>query len=59
MDRCKYCEVKLENRNNLLESDYEFEVYIGGDNYLVHQDEEAQVIEIKINYCPMCGKKLE
>lgn len=51
---CEYCETLVDNRKNLLECEY-FEIYIDG-NGSVTDDESC--VEAKINYCPMCGRKL-
>ena len=57
-DECKYCEVDVNDRKSLLqiETDYwDFDIYIDGNNNLTHND---KLDDNKINYCPMCGRKL-
>jgi hypothetical protein len=66
MKECKYC--REVDTKALLELDYidqeayheEYELYVvigieGGSLSAWHKDEHS----IKINYCPMCGRKLE
>ena len=57
-DECKYCEVDVDDRENLLqiETDYwDFNIYIDDNNNLTHNDKFE---DNKINYCPMCGRRL-
>lgn len=60
---CNYC-----NRNKSLFIDKKLnnpnlkEVYIENDGNLAivpYLSEDTETVQIKINYCPMCGKKLE
>ena len=51
---CEYCETLVDNRKNLLECEY-FEIYIDGNGNIT---EDEYCVENKINYCPMCGRKL-
>lgn len=58
IEKCKYCEGEINDRLNLLEFEDDFAeimVYIDGKNNLT---ESAYNTKIKINYCPICGKRL-
>lgn len=48
---CEYCEGKVDFRKNLMG-----EIYIDGDNNLT---DDLELEDVKINYYPMCGRKLE
>ena len=55
---CKYCEGEVENIPNLITDecsgcDLEYNVYIGGNR--IHSDFDS----IEINYCPICGRKID
>ena len=55
-DECKYCEVDVDDREMLFvleDSFYECEIYIDGNGNLTDNTSDK-----KINYCPMCGRKL-
>ena len=55
-DECKYCEVDVDDREMLFvleDSFYECEIYIDGNGNLTDN-----ISDNKINYCPMCGRKL-
>ena len=57
-EKCEYCEVDVDDRKSLLvvETDfYNYEIYVDGNNNLTHYD---MFEDNKINYCPMCGRKL-
>lgn len=57
-DKCEYCEVDVDDRKPILErydNDCYFEYfYIDENNHLTNGD----IVHDKINYCPMCGRKL-
>lgn len=55
--KCEYCYGDVENRKQLLTDSFGEEIYIAGYNTLVGGD-NLELDEIKINYCPMCGRKL-
>ena len=48
---CEYCELDVYFRKNLLDG-----IYIDSENFLSN-DYECEAV--KINYCPMCGRKLQ
>ena len=48
---CEYCEGEVDFRKNLMG-----EIYIDGNNNLT---DDIELEDVKINYCPMCGRKLE
>ena len=52
MDECKYCHGNADDRKFLLR---ETGIYIDEDGKL-SDDENCE--DVKINYCPMCGRKL-
>lgn len=54
---CEYCEVDVDDRKNIfiIETDYvDYEIYVDGNNNLSSDFPFGK----KINYCPMCGRKL-
>lgn len=59
---CRYCTGDVEIRENLLiptdriEGYEENDIYIDGGNHICDMYEEFE--SKKINYCPMCGRKL-
>lgn len=53
---CSYCEVEVDARDYLISNGGEG-VYICGNGYLV-ADDELEMGETKIIFCPMCGKRL-
>ena len=66
MEKCKYCELgyplavgKTDDPNN---DDYGITIYnrqyISAYGYDIHGS-GSNGISVKINYCPMCGKRLE
>lgn len=62
MSECKTCGSKGEDSNPILsfKSGY---IYVDG-NYLAYDgwddyNDEPDYNEAKINYCPLCGRKLE
>ena len=57
MEECKYCTGDVEGRKALLGDDFNNVIYISGNNTLVG-DDDLELDEIKINYCPICGNKL-
>lgn len=57
MSDCKYCSGDVDTRNYLISSGSEG-VYIDGNNNLT-ADDEFEFEELKINFCPVCGRKLE
>ena len=52
MDECKYCHGNADDRKFLLR---ETGIYIDEDGRL---SDDANCEDEKINYCPMCGRKL-
>lgn len=60
---CKYCEGDVDDRK-YISKDLELakgniDLYIDGNNLLDISDESGFSISIKINNCPMCGRKLK
>ena len=56
---CEYCEELVDNRKNLLEFEG-LETYIDGLGKLTQNNDNGSFyVEAKINYCPMCGRKLD
>ncbi|ACA57398.1 hypothetical protein FDC45_17875 [Clostridium botulinum] len=58
MGECEYCYGDVDNRRALLTDSFNDDIYISGNNTLVGSD-DLELDEIKINYCPICGRKLE
>ena len=56
---CEYCKL-LSGDRKILEEDGETEVRIGRVNkdYYIEAENNCDYIDIDINYCPFCGKKL-
>lgn len=55
---CEYCEAEVNKRKFILqiETDYwDFNIYIDGNKNLTYDD---MFESNKINFCPMCGRKL-
>lgn len=56
-EKCEYCEVDVDDRMALLTVecyyDSQEKIYIDGNGNLTDNTSEN-----KINYCPMCGRKL-
>lgn len=61
-DKCKYCENNVDDRNYIAEDldllEDKISLYIDGDNLLDVSDTCGFSESVKINYCPMCGRKL-
>lgn len=56
---CEYCDILVDYRKNLLECEG-FEIYIDGLGKLIQNDDNGSFyVEAKINYCPMCWRKLD
>lgn len=55
---CEYCYGDVGNRRVLLVDDFNNEIYISGNNTIIGND-NLELDEIKINYCPMCGRKFD
>ena len=61
-DKCKYCEGDVDDRNyiakdlELLED--KIYLYIDGNGMLNVSNQDGFYDDTKINYCPMCGRKL-
>ena len=55
---CKYCEGKVDDRDNIIDSNTGFIVYIDGNSDLCLQDRDGMEDCTLINYCSMCGRKL-
>jgi len=53
-DICVYCSVDVDSRDYLMGNGSEG-VYIDGNGNLI-ADDELELSDIKINFCPMCGK---
>jgi len=62
MSECKACRPKGEDSNSLM--DFQSgSVYVSG-NHLVYNgwdyyDDQPDDDEVRINYCPLCGRKLD
>jgi len=60
---CNYCDLTKSNweilfRNYNIKSEYGIaEIYFNNSELFV-SDTHANEVSVKINYCPMCGKKL-
>lgn len=52
---CEYCEGSVHDRKNLIDSEKIGLVYITENNFLNVNDEDR----CKINFCPICGKRLK
>ena len=61
-DKCKYCESDVNDRSYVAEDldllEDKISLYIDGDNLLDVSDTCGFSEAVKINYCPMCGRKL-
>lgn len=59
---CKYCQSDNDNmfENELLDGEANVAVQVCFDKLLINASTEMDELEeeIKINYCPMCGRKL-
>ena len=56
---CEYCSSKSEKGNPVILADvYNGMWYIDSENDLCHETEEESNC-LTINYCPMCGEKLD
>lgn len=51
MKNCHYCCRDIDSRNLIMER-----IYINENNFLT--DDEEEIPNFKINFCPICGKKL-
>lgn len=56
MEECIYCEWDVETRDYII-GDGGRGIYIDGNGYLM-PDDDLNMDEIEINFCPMCGRKL-
>lgn len=56
---CKYCELLIGYRE-ILEEDRDLELKIGRVNkdFYLEADTIENNVEVEINYCPFCGRKL-
>lgn len=56
---CEYCKL-LSGDRKILEEDGKTEVAIGRVNkdYYIEVENDYDIIDIDINYCPFCGRKL-
>ena len=56
---CKYCEL-LSGDREILEEDRDLELKIGRVNkdFYLEADTIENNVEVEINYCPFCGRKL-
>lgn len=54
---CKYCTGDINYRKPIMVNEFLDEIYINGNNNLV-SDDCFELEDTKINYCPMCGRKL-
>lgn len=61
MNKCKVCGQKDEDSNPLMRFQYG-RVYVSGDRLVYdgwdYYSDQPDDNEVKINYCPMCGRKL-
>ena len=59
---CKYCEGDLYNKKYLYEDKYgDNTAFINDENEIyvsIREEEYIDEMKFKINYCPMCGRKL-
>lgn len=61
-DKCRYCEGDVDDRKyiardlELLEE--KIDLYIDGNGMLNVSNQDGFYDDTKINYCPMCGRKL-
>ena len=57
---CKYCEL-LSGDREILEEDRDLELKIGRVNkdFYLEADTIENNVEVEINYCPECGRKLK
>lgn len=55
--KCPYCELDNEYRENLMHDVNDNCVCIWDDKLFI-DDGEIEHNKVKINYCPMCGRKL-
>ena len=60
---CKYCEGKYKDKEPLMyKNNSDYAIKINSCNYLEENrvgGQKESIYGIKINYCPMCGRKLE
>lgn len=47
---CKYCEGNVDEREDLMDG-----IYVDANGNLTN---DIELDDVKINYCPMCGRKL-
>lgn len=59
---CKYCEGKYKDKEPLMyKNNSDYVIKINSCNYLEENrvgGQKESIYGIKLNYCPMCGKKL-
>ena len=55
-DKCKYCEVNVEDREALIWVEGHYRIHINENNHI--DSGEYPPDGTKINYCPMCGREL-
>jgi hypothetical protein len=55
-NKCVYCSIEVDSRDYLMNNGCEG-IYIDGNGNLV-ADDELQLSDVKIKFCPICGKKL-
>lgn len=56
MEECIYCEGNVNGRDYLI-GDGGRGIYINENGYLI-ADDPLNMDEIKIEFCPMCGRKV-
>ena len=57
MEECIYCEGNVDGRDYII-GDGGRGIYISGNGYLM-PDDDLNMDEIEINFCPICGRKLK
>lgn len=56
---CKYCDSRMSHGNDKLCNVNGINMYIVAPLLYILKDDENMASKVKINYCPMCGRKLE
>lgn len=54
---CKYCDKSKNFGNDEIFSNNEYEIFIANNIIKILNHETKSSQGIKVNYCPMCGKK--
>lgn len=56
--QCKYCNPNVSYGNNSIYKDEDLDVYIANDWLHLHKRGMALASQVKINYCPVCGREI-